>query len=344
MARAPKHLVVISFGAIGDALMLLALLDAAHEANPALSCHFFTARDGSLPKALGTEYGFVRFSNLKTVSGILDFISLVCSRNTVLVPPSFGTIPLHVKLFALMLSRMPGSHSVGFKDRSGFDPYHEVRIYDTDAMFYENIRDALATNLAVRPGAPRYLAHPIPELLPRLRLSERRYVIIHPFAANPKRGLPARRFRGLVRHLSDAYPQMNVVITGGKGDAKIAEAIARDEARSFAGTLSLPETAALIKDAALFIGVDTGITHLASLMRVPSVVIANRSNPSWLPRYNPRARILTKDGPCGCTGDKQGICKIVEDGQEYFRCAYDITDDAITAAIPQALASGEVSA
>lgn len=336
--NAPKRLIVISFGAIGDALMLLALLDAVHAAYPKTALHFFAARNGSVPKAVGGEYGFVTFSDLKTLSGIKNAFLLAASRNMVLVPPSFGKVPLHIKGFALLLSRVPGSRAVGFRDDTGFNPYHRACSYDSQSLAYENFRRSLAPEFLLDAKVPRYRPRPEPHLFPRLQLAQGAYVVLHPFAANPKRGLPLRRWRSLVAHLHKTYPHLSVVVTGSAGDASAAQDIARAGARSLAGALSLSETAALVGNAALYIGVDTGITHLAALMRVPSVIVGNRSNPSWLPAYNENARILTKDGPCGCMGDKRGNCAVVEDSKEYFRCAYDVSDAAINEAVREKLA------
>lgn len=336
--KSPKRVVVISFGAIGEALMFLALLDVVHNEHPSTECEFFAARQGALPEQLGKEYGFIRFSNLKSTLGILRVFRLMFSRNIVLVPPSYGTVPLHVKAFAFLLSRVLGSISVGFTDKSGFHPYTMTRSYRHEASFFTNLLEALqSAGVRSKETLPSYRPHPVDGLLPKLNLTPGKFAVIHPFAANKKRGLPVRRWKSLVEYLSRTYPDMTLCITGGKDDKEVADAIAKQGARSYAGVLTLPETAALIKEAVLFIGVDTGITHLASLMRIPSVVIGNRSNPTWLPTYNKEARILTNATNCGCTGDKKGECGVVEDGQEYLRCAYDISDSAIETAVRDAL-------
>jgi ADP-heptose:LPS heptosyltransferase len=326
-----RKFIVISFGAIGDALMLISLLDAVHAQHPATKLHFFAARNGALPQQLGERYSFIRFSNLKSLRGVVDALTLFASSNIFLIPPSFGTIPPHIKLFGTLLSRMPRSLLIGFKDESSHAPYGITCTYDDTATYYENLRRALyAGGIAIPDAIPRYRIDSDQALLRTLSLTERTYVVVHPYAANKKRGLPPSKLRSILTHLKDD-----------QADAKRYEEYG---ARSLAGSLSLQETAALLKDAALYIGVDTGITHLASLLRIPSVVIANRSNPSWLPTYNENACVLTESSRCGCTGDKKGSCSVEENGQEYFRCAYDVTDSLIQEAIAERVAHEAVSA
>ena len=78
-----------------------------------------------------------------------------------------------------------------------------------------------------------------------------------------------------------------VLIGGGKNDERLARAIAKDmkgEAVDLVGKTSLKELAAVILGARAFVGGDTGPTHLAAGLGVPTVEImgptdANRNGP-----------------------------------------------------------------
>ena len=59
----------------------------------------------------------------------------------------------------------------------------------------------------------------------------------------------------------------------------------------------------------MYIGVDTGITHLASVLGKKSLVIAEQGAPHWLPYYNDNAVIVYK-----VLGDESGVFE----GREYL--------------------------
>jgi ADP-heptose:LPS heptosyltransferase len=42
----------------------------------------------------------------------------------------------------------------------------------------------------------------------------------------------------------------------------------------------------------LYVGVDTGITHLASVLKAPSLVIAHNGASNWLPYYNENSIVI----------------------------------------------------
>ena len=70
---------------------------------------------------------------------------------------------------------------------------------------------------------------------------------------------------------------LDVMVVGGRDGASAGERIrARlpaDRCASFAGALSLPETAAVLKGARAYVGVDSGLAHLAAAVGAPTVVV-----------------------------------------------------------------------
>ncbi|HWT79106.1 MAG TPA: glycosyltransferase family 9 protein, partial [Candidatus Methylomirabilis sp.] len=67
---------------------------------------------------------------------------------------------------------------------------------------------------------------------------------------------------------------------------------------NLAGRTDLGSLAALLSGAALLVCNDTGVSHLADALRVPSVVISTGNNPQrWAPRDQERHQVL-----CGETG------------------------------------------
>ncbi len=80
---------------------------------------------------------------------------------------------------------------------------------------------------------------------------------------------------------------LQVVITGSADadeSAYCASLAARCGAKTLAGTLTLPATAAVIADAAVYLGPDTVTTHMAAALGVPTVALFGPSDPlKWGP-------------------------------------------------------------
>jgi len=120
-------------------------------------------------------------------------------------------------------------------------------------------------------------------------------VVVHPGAASESRRWPASRFAEVVAALTRA--ELPVVVTGTAEE----EPLARDVAAAaglpgeavLAGRTSLLELAALVSEARLVISGDTGIAHLASAFRRPSVVLFGPVSPAlWGPPRRPEHAVL----------------------------------------------------
>lgn len=100
-------------------------------------------------------------------------------------------------------------------------------------------------------------------------------VVVHPGAAYGAKRWPADRFAAVARALRRTGSP--VVITGSAAEHSSAAAVARAAGLSsgsvLAGRTGLGELAALVAGAALLVCGDTGIAHLASAYRTPSVVL-----------------------------------------------------------------------
>ncbi len=107
-------------------------------------------------------------------------------------------------------------------------------------------------------------------------------VLVHAGARSGARRWPASRFAQVVDGLHRAgHP---VLLTGTSDERPLALDVARAAGlslvRVLAGRTTLPELCALVAGAALVIGGDTGVAHLASAYRVPSVVLFGPVPPS----------------------------------------------------------------
>ncbi|MCW2534034.1 MAG: glycosyl transferase family 9, partial [Blastococcus sp.] len=130
--------------------------------------------------------------------------------------------------------------------------------------------------------------------------------VVHPGAAFPGRRWPSGRFAAVARHLAAAG--YDVRITGGPAEVGLARAVAAgaglDTDAVLAGRTSPLELAAVVAAARVVVSGDTGVAHLATAYRRPSVVLFGPVSPAlWGPPTRPQHVVLWHgDG----TGDPWG--------------------------------------
>jgi len=127
--------------------------------------------------------------------------------------------------------------------------------------------------------------------------------LLHPGAASEARRWPVERFAAVAR--AEREEGRPVVVTGGSDEVERAEEVARlaraDGIRVYAGRTSLLDLAALVAAAGRVVCGDTGVGHLATALRTPSVLLFGPTSPAlWGPPENrPWNRALW----AGRTGD-----------------------------------------
>ena len=110
--------------------------------------------------------------------------------------------------------------------------------------------------------------------------------VVHPGAAFPGRRWPPDRFAAVARHLADRGHDVRV--TGGPSEVELARDIAAraglGEQAVLAGRTTSLELAALVAAARVVVCGDTGVAHLATAYRRPSVVLFGPVSPAlWGP-------------------------------------------------------------
>lgn len=126
-------------------------------------------------------------------------------------------------------------------------------------------------------------------------LSRGRYLCIHPGARFLDKCWPAQRFAEIADSLADAFG-LTVVLTGSGKERGLAEAVAnamRHPAVNAAAPISIGAMAALMRDARLLVCNDTGVSHIAAGLRLPSVVVFSKADIArWSPLDTVRHRCI----------------------------------------------------
>lgn len=149
------------------------------------------------------------------------------------------------------------------------------------------------------------------------------------FPTKPYRDWPIEHFIELTRRIIARWPDARFVLYGSADDRPRTlqlAAQAQGKAFSFAGQLTLRETVAIMQQTDLYIGVDTGPTHLYSALQKPMVALYHPSLPSALFKPLQHAALHAIDHPLAGPGADQTIP------------IGDIAVDTVFAAVADALA------
>jgi heptosyltransferase-2/heptosyltransferase-3 len=107
---------------------------------------------------------------------------------------------------------------------------------------------------------------------------------------------PAARYAALARQLKG--DGVSVLLSGGADDAGLAAAIADDAglpaSAILAGKADIATLAAILDHASVYVGPDTGVSHIAAATGTPTVTIFGPTNPR---RYRPLGPDVTVLAP-----------------------------------------------
>lgn len=159
---------------------------------------------------------------------------------------------------------------------------HALTRVNSDVRFLEALPPARGTMHAIdffltQAGAPAGAAVKLP-----FSREEGRFIVIHPFSGSTKKNWPLERFQAVARELECDMP---VFWSAGP-----------DEELSLATRYQrLDDLADWIANASVYIGNDSGITHLAAACGVPTLALFGPTDPRvWGPRGE-RVRILHRE-------------------------------------------------
>lgn len=274
------NIVYLLNGSIGDFLMVLLMLDTVKKDK--YKCHISTPRNYELFRSLAKEYPEINI--VKYPLGLLGF---VFCRNIFITPPTPGKLPYHQKFFARLVSIFFGTMA-GFDDKEKINKFlYDVLVpYRTDILFYEllnSVLEDLNIDYEKKPLKFKTLSKP--------KNSETEYIVFHPFGASRGRSFVDEKLVKIIFFIRKYFPNYKLYITGSNEDKEKIIKVQDDQIVYCFGK-NMEELVSLILGSSLFIGVDTGITHIANLLTVKTLVFAEQGTPHWLPYYNPKASIV----------------------------------------------------
>ena len=134
----------------------------------------------------------------------------------------------------------------------------------------------------------------------------RPWLVLGPTANWHRKVWPAERFIELALRLTasdGALPGAGIAILGGPGDQERSMATpvltALPQALDLVGKLDLPEVAAVLARAAMFIGNDSGLMHSAAAAGAPTIGLFGPTPSDEYGPAGPKASAVLADGPPG---------------------------------------------
>ncbi|MCX6978770.1 MAG: glycosyltransferase family 9 protein [Verrucomicrobia bacterium] len=206
-----------------------------------------------------------------------------------------------------------------------FASFHQVvsYLFDPDLFFESNLRRAGVKNLLPaysRPNPTEHIARQLAKPLQSLALfldnpapllhpstsdhafaetflgdSSAPLIAIHPGSGSPLKNWPLDNWKILFLWLLSLHPQPRILLVGGEADHPqllFLSSLAPQSSCPLAKDLALPPLPPILSRATLFIGHDSGISHLAAATNCPCLLLFGPTDPNvWAPA-NPQVSIL----------------------------------------------------
>lgn len=296
-----RNVGVLCLGAIGDLLLVTALLDGLRRRLPGARIEVVTSR------ANAAAHGLLPPGIEAVARAVGDVRGLVAHTRSAGYDLLFDT-GQWARISALAAALSGAGRTVGFRTGGQFRHYgFDLAVpHRNDRHEAENF---LALGRAVFPGLEGSPAITVPERpardIPMPEGGNR--VFCHMWPSGLRSHLkewPAEHWGRLASALLDAG--YSVFFTGGPDDAAATDAFmsrfvpVREKngaaVLSVAGKLSLPDLARLMRESVAVVSVNTGVMHLAAIAGAPVVALNGPTNPL---RWGPLGPKVTNLGPRG---------------------------------------------
>jgi ADP-heptose:LPS heptosyltransferase len=192
---------------------------------------------------------------------------------------------------------------------------------------------------------PPATIHPRPDAVAAMkqRLAQKgiapgeRYAVLRPGASAANKRWPVEGFAQVARWLRETHGLIPVVNLG-PGDEEIASTVKQHLAgvSVVLGSLDLRELIALLAEATLFIGNDTGPTHIAVALGRPCAVVFGASHAAiWRP-WQTAHRVVENNFPCdecpfgGCPAFSESRCILTVTVDQVRQACQELLAEAST--------------
>lgn len=161
------------------------------------------------------------------------------------------------------------------------------------------------------------------------------FVVMHPFSGVPSKAWLAENYAVVCDHLNEAWGIRTILICGNdKSEINFLEMITmqcQSSPAHMGGKLTLKQLAALMSQALLFFGVDSGPMHIATAVNTPVIALFGPSRKfRWGP-WGKDHQVIQKSWPCVPCG-KRGC-----DGRGVSKCMEELTIDEVLPVLDAAL-------
>lgn len=331
LQSAPRHILLIRPGGIGDAVLLALPISCIKKLSPDSHITILAERRNS-----GAFLLIPQVDKVLKYDSPGDFIEALTTKFDLVI----DTEQSHY-LSAIVARLVRAPVKIGFDTNERWRMFtHPIPYaqddYESDSFIHLlaplfSIADEIeieATFLSVPEESSEKAVNILASLI------NEPFVAIFPGASIKERRWEVGRFRCLSELLLSFG--IKVVVVGGKDDVKFGEAICAGElGLNLAGLTTLAETAAVIRRSVLLLSGDSGILHIAVGLGVPTVSLFGPGREcKWAPRGD-RHIVINKGLPCSpCTiFGRTPPCPINS------KCMSDITVDEVFNAVTVMLTS-----
>jgi heptosyltransferase-3 len=348
--RARPRILVITLRRLGDVLLTTPLIRALKMgfAGAAVDALVFRGTERMLEGNRDLN-DVIAVPEAPSIAEMTALMRRLWRRYDLAVPTQTGDRPV-------FLAWIAGRHRVGFVADEDSGTWWKRRVFDDYVPVEKtNHRVIELLRLADLLDIPRQYEIVCPaSATSATSLMPGRYAVLHPHPKFNIRRWTDNGWRTLARALADRG--LTVVATGGPDPA---EKIYLDRVWSglespvvrLDGTLSWPDLAALLRGAAVYVGPDTSVTHLAAGAGAPTVALYGPASPSLIGPWpiggleapwaragviQRRANVWVVQNPLPCMPcDKLGCEGHLE---SHSQCLDELPLQRVLAAVDQALA------
>ena len=301
----PKKVLFIATRQIGDVLVTTPLISKARELWPDAEFHFLGYK-GKMDMLKGNP-DIAQIIETSDRPGLAEYLSLF-NRLFQRYDLAFVTQPsdrayLYGLVAAFRRVGVLGGHPQGKQSASGnktqkqnawkkFVSMHTVEVdYFAQHVITEKLRllESFVLNPAELFSKPINVTPPVGEALTPLIANQLKqsYVVLHPGPLTAYKRWPLAHWQVLITYLVQRGLQVVLSASPARQDLQLNQdilSLLSDDIRAqvidTAGKLSIAQAGTLLRNAVLYIGVDTSITHLAAACNTPTITLFGATPPT----------------------------------------------------------------